>query len=226
VNIGDNYPQSLLINALSKAIQSQPQTGTQTSDVGKLFSAVLNQMLMQMDGTQTLDNMGGDSVMPDLYSQLNPSIQTAGDDYVPANTTNKSLRFQEMNPDQLDKELGGKLKGLGEVFVRAGKSFNIDPALLAAIAKHETGNGKSRAAIEKNNIAGMMGVGGLKSYASVEDSINDMARNLSKNYLGRGLADIAKIGAKYAPINAANDPTGLNNYWVKGVSKYFNQLRV
>lgn len=72
----------------------------------------------------------------------------------------------------------------------------------------------------------MMGNHGLKSYASIEDSIMDMAQNLSKNYLGKGLSSIATIGSKYAPIGAGNDPTGLNNHWVTGVNKYFNQFFV
>ncbi|MDV2686981.1 glucosaminidase domain-containing protein, partial [Alkalihalophilus lindianensis] len=78
-------------------------------------------------------------------------------------------RYQTISADKLNQELGGKLQGMGQAFVNAGKVFNVDPALLAAIAQHETGNGKSRAAVEKNNIAGMMGINGLKSYASVEE---------------------------------------------------------
>ncbi|MBW9235637.1 glucosaminidase domain-containing protein, partial [Leptospira santarosai] len=82
------------------------------------------------------------------------------------------------------------------------------PGLLSAIAIHETGNGSSRAINNKNNVAGMMGKNGLRSYESVEESIFDMARNLRKNYLNQGIDTIAKIGAKYAPIGAGNDPTG------------------
>lgn len=224
MNIGDNYARDLIINALYRASQTQTQSDSQSSDAGKLFSAVLNQLLAQLEGDQATGGTDISSYIPDMFSQIDSTSNTE----TVANTissSNSSLRFSEITPEQLENALEGKLKGMGEAFVRAGKTFNIDPALLAAIAKHETGNGKSRAAKEKNNIAGMMGVNGLKAYASVEDSINDMARNLSKNYLGKGLSSIVKIGAKYAPIHADNDPTGLNNYWVKGVSNYFNQLR-
>ena len=137
----------------------------------------------------------------------------------------QSLSFSPISPEKLDQELDGKLKGMGQVFFQAGKLFNVDPALLAAISQHETGNGKSLAANEKNNVAGMMGANGLKSYPSVEASILDMARNISSNYIGKGLSNISEIGAKYAPIGASNDPTGLNNYWVNGVNQYYNQLR-
>ncbi|NRD79403.1 glucosaminidase domain-containing protein [Bacillus sp. BRMEA1] len=138
---------------------------------------------------------------------------------------NQPLNFHSINADQLNSQLDGKLTGMGQVFIQAGKLYNVDPALLAAITKHESANGKSNAAYEKNNVAGVMGSDGLKSYSSVEACIMDTARNLSKNYLGAGLSSIAEIGHKYAPVGAGNDPTGLNNYWVNGVTKFYNQLR-
>lgn len=125
---------------------------------------------------------------------------------------------------KLENTLQGKLSGAANHFINAGKKYDIDPSLLTAIAIHETGNGSSRAANDKNNVAGMMGKDGLRSYASVEDSIFDMARNLRKNYLNQGKDTIAAIGAKYAPVGAANDPTGLNNHWTNGVSKQFSNL--
>jgi hypothetical protein len=161
------------------------------------------------------------------------TLYTAINSFTPNQPTNnasthssESLRFNSVQANKLNQVLEGKLKDKGQAFVRAGQQYNVNPLLLAAISQHETGNGKSKAAIEKNNVTGMMGVNGLKSYSSVEDSINDMARNLSKNYLGLGLTSIGTIGAKYAPVGAKNDPTGLNNHWVKGVTKYFDRLKV
>jgi hypothetical protein len=155
---------------------------------------------------------------------LNSSVSNLANDF--QIHSNQSLSFNSISSEKLDQVLSGKLKGMGQVFCQAGQLFNVDPALLAAITQHETGNGKSQAANEKNNVAGMMGAGGLKSYPSVEASIMDMAKNISNNYLGKGLSNISEIGAKYAPIGASNDPTGLNNYWVNGVTKYYNQLRI
>ena len=135
-----------------------------------------------------------------------------------------SLDFSDVPLEKLNSTLKGKLSNLGEQFVEAGRKYNINPNLLASVAMHETGNGKSQAAYEKNNIAGMMGKHGLRQYDSVAESISDMARNLRKNYLDRGLDSIAKIGGKYAPVGANNDPTGLNNHWVKGVNNFFGTL--
>jgi hypothetical protein len=211
----------MLVNTLSRAgKKSMPMVGT-TSGTENLFTEVLNQLLMQQELQSTVQPRIN-SVVPNSINEINNYMSNQNMSL----NTNEPLRFQSLNAEKLNQVLGGKLKGMGEVFVRAGKRFNINPALLTAIAQHETGNGKSRAANEKNNIAGMMGVNGLKSYSSIEDSIMDMARNLSKNYLGVGISSISRIGGKYAPIGADNDPSGLNNQWVSGVTKFFERLSV
>jgi hypothetical protein len=141
-----------------------------------------------------------------------------------SSTVGSSLQYQEMDANTLNTRLDGALQNTGSLFVEAGKKYQINPAFLAAVSMHETGNGASNAARFKNNVAGMMGKNGLKSYASVEESIFDMARNLRNNYMDEGKSTIAAIGAKYAPIGAANDPTGLNNHWVKGVQNYLDKM--
>jgi beta-N-acetylglucosaminidase len=218
----------MLTNTLSRSGKLQTQTGTTSSEFGNLFTTVLNQLLIEQEDLQSLNQQMPSTYSPNREIGNNPMTLNAMNlinGNMPINI-NQPLRFQPITADKINQELEGKLKGMGEVFVRAGQQYNIDSALLTAIAQHETGNGKSRAANEKNNIAGMMGANGLKSYSSVEDSIMDMARNLNKNYLGSGLSSISKIAEKYAPIGAGNDPNGLNNHWVSGVTKYFNQLKV
>ncbi|MDR7235713.1 glucosaminidase domain-containing protein [Neobacillus drentensis] len=222
MNIGDDwFTKNMLVNTLSRTGKLQSQMMGTTSNVDNLFATVLNQLLMKLD-LQSTDTIQTTSSVPEWVTATN---EYRSDESVPLKS-DKPLRFQESSSDKLNQVLGGKLTGMGDVFVSAGKRYNVNPALLISIAQHETGNGKSYAAINKNNVAGMMGVNGLKSYSSVEDSIMDMARNLSKNYIGTGLTTISKIGAKYAPIGADNDPNGLNNQWVTGVTKFFDRLRV
>lgn len=134
------------------------------------------------------------------------------------------LQYQETDASSLNSKLDGVLQGKADVFIEAGRKYGMNPAFLAAVSMHETGNGASNAARFKNNVAGMMGKKGLKSYDTVEESIFDMARNLRQNYLDEGKITIAQIGAKYAPIGATNDPTGLNNHWVNGVQGYMDGI--
>jgi hypothetical protein len=213
MSIGDDwFIKSMIVNTLHRAEQLKPRLNTNQNEVERDFVTVLNQLLLERNLTLPV-----------------PNQPTTLDTFVGITTNNgirgESLRFQPTNADRLNQALDGKLRGMGEIFIREGKRYNIDPAFLAAVAQHETGNGKSKAALEKNNIAGMMGANGLRSYSSVEASIIDMARNLSNNYLDKGFTTIPKIGSKYAPIGADNDPTGLNNHWVTGVSHYLDQLK-
>ncbi|WP_053601235.1 glucosaminidase domain-containing protein [Bacillus sp. FJAT-18017] len=234
--IGDDwFIRSMLIDTLSRA-RSVGNQKTETN-AAALFSEVLQQYMMMQQtqtapqlnlqpgqpiytNTQGLNELNLLSEKNITFSEKNNSLPEMGPSEQPS-----SLRFKEINSEKVNQLLGGKLAGKGEVFIEAGKRYNIDPALLVAISQHETGNGKSRAAAEKNNIAGMMGKNGLRSYNSVNESIMDMARNLSHNYLDSGFTSITKIAGKYAPIGAANDPTGLNNHWVTGVTNHFEKVR-
>lgn len=225
--INDNwFTKALLVQTLARAEKTQAQQVNKTSGNDNLFSTILNQMLQMQEMGEKQPHTS--AILPteiqwgnESFSNTIPYATGKG-----ATLFNESLRFSSVSADKINSVLDGKLAGMGEAFVQAGQQYNIDPALLTAIAQHETGNGKSRAAIEKNNIAGMMGKTGLKSYSSVQESIMDMARNLSKNYLGQGIASISEIGAKYAPIAAKNDPTGLNNHWVSGVSGFYEKVKV
>jgi TP901 family phage tail tape measure protein len=118
--------------------------------------------------------------------------------------------------------LGGKLAGSGSLMEKYGNKYGISPALLAAIAMHETGNGTSSAVRNKNNAFGIMGSNGLKSFTSLEESIKYAASLLKKNYIDKGLTTVEAIQKKYAPVGVANDPTGLNKNWVNGVNKFIS----
>jgi hypothetical protein len=218
--IGDDwFTKNMLVNTLYRNENLRNHLTSQT-DASDLFSQVLNQLL---NGKELPDSvqLKINSFDLNLYSSINPYSNVPS---MPLRT-GEPFRYPYIQSEKINQVLEGKLSGMGETIVRAGQKNNIDPVLLAAVAIHETGNGTSKAAIEKNNVAGMMGKNGLKSYTSVKESIMDMARNLSKNYLGEGLTTISQIGAKYAPIGAANDPTNLNNHWVNGVTRFVNQLK-
>lgn len=97
----------------------------------------------------------------------------------------------------------------------------MDPALVKAVIQHETGNMTSSAAKNKNNFGGIMGKDGLRTYNTSDEGIEAVAKLLATpRYKGK---TIAQIGAIYAPVGAANDPTGLNNHWVNAVTKLYEQ---
>jgi beta-N-acetylglucosaminidase len=120
--------------------------------------------------------------------------------------------------------LGGTLKDKGDVFEAAAAKEGIDPALLKAIAVHETGNGTNPGSKNRNNVGGMMRSDGKgqQSFESIDEGIYALASLLRRMYISQGLDTIEKIQKRYAPNGAANDPTNLNSYWTSGVKKYYD----
>lgn len=96
--------------------------------------------------------------------------------------------------------------------------------LVVAISKHETGNWTSELYKKNNNFGGIYNSREEKfySYKSKEEGLQAFVNLLKNNYFGQGLDTIEKIGAKYCPVGASNDPTGVNQYWVPRVTQYYN----
>lgn len=107
-----------------------------------------------------------------------------------------------------------------ESVLSAAEHAGIDPKTFAAITAWESGWGTSPRAKAANNFNGVMGSGSsLKKFPSVSAGLRAAATNLRSGYFDKGLKTPAAIGAKYAPTSGAtNDPSGLNNNWVRGVT--------
>jgi len=121
--------------------------------------------------------------------------------------------------------LGGLMMGNSTYLYDKCVEYNVDPLLAAAIIKHESANGTSRAIRKQNNIAGFMGDNGLMDFKSIRSSIDFMVDLLKTHYLDKGFNSIEKIQKKYCPIGAKNDPKGLNKYWLPSV-KYYYEIMV
>jgi hypothetical protein len=218
----------LFVQLLEQVLLQSQLSNSDTDSSSSLFGSMdpINFTALGLSSALLESNVGGipTSIVTgssSLGSSLIDRVQsTLGDSSISGGT----LQYSEMDAGALNNQLKGTLQNTGKFFIEAGRKYQINPAFLAAVSMHETGNGTSNASRYKNNVAGMMGKNGLKSYDSVEESIFDMARNLRNNYLDQGKTTIAQIGAKYAPVGADNDPTGLNNHWVKGVQNYFGKM--
>ncbi|WP_270996104.1 peptidoglycan DD-metalloendopeptidase family protein [Listeria seeligeri] len=121
-------------------------------------------------------------------------------------------------------ETRGVFKGTADIFIKYGEQYNVDPALVVAIAMHETGNGTSRMVRELNNPGGLMGDGPGFQFSTLEKGIEAMIKNLSDNYITQGLTTPELIQPKYAPVGASNDGMGLNKEWLNGVNGFLEQL--
>ena len=116
----------------------------------------------------------------------------------------------------LEHETACKIKSKAE-------EYGIDWKMAVAISKWETGSWTSNIYNTKNNVGGMY-CNGFISYSSLDEGIDAFVSNLKRNYYDMGLNTIELIGAKYCPVGAANDPTGINKNWVPGVTKFYQNL--
>lgn len=129
----------------------------------------------------------------------------------------------------LNKHLIKGLTGKGPMLVAVCQKHNVDPALVAAITKLETGHGTSSFFLNYNNPGGLMdpktGSKTPLKFATLEAGYERMVSNLAKNYIDIGLNTIPKIGAKYCPVGAANDPNGTNSHWVPTVTDFYKKIK-
>lgn len=122
----------------------------------------------------------------------------------------------------------GALSNYGEVIIHYAKEYNIDPVLFSAIAMQETGWGSSNAVKNYNNPGGLMNPATnwttLIKYSTLEEGIEAMAKTLNNLINNRGLVTIDSLGSAYAPLDAENDPNGLNQHWVPNIMKFVNDF--
>jgi hypothetical protein len=132
--------------------------------------------------------------------------------------------------------VGGKMEHRANDYINICEfeDIGLESFLLWAISMQETGNGWSKAIMERNNVGGLFIGGRLDKRQSVYRGITEMAIQIRYNgyydnvpglYTGN-ITDrtIEAMGNIYCPIGAANDPTGLNKHWVPNVKRHYNEL--
>lgn len=107
---------------------------------------------------------------------------------------------------------------------KVAQDYGVDWRLAVAISMHETGKYTSVAFNDNNNVGGNFRNGSLMVFEDLDKGIDFFISNLKTKYIDLGLDTIEEISVKYAPIGAENDPNNLNQYWVSGVYKYYNEL--
>lgn len=120
---------------------------------------------------------------------------------------------------KLDRSLSSNLSGYGHAFAKHSIEYGVDPYLAVAITLHETGCkwNCSNLVASCNNVGGMKG-SGCGSYASfntLEEGIEAMISNLSRNYINQGLTTPETIGTKYAASST----------WATKINYYMDTIR-
>lgn len=134
------------------------------------------------------------------------------------NTELESLeKIEELSNECNLDEVSCKIK-------KVAQDYDVDWRLAVAISMHETGKYTSVAFNDNNNVGGNFRNGSLMVFEDLDKGIDFFISNLKTKYIDLGLDTIEEISVKYAPIGAKNDPNNLNQYWVSGVYKYYNEL--
>ena len=97
----------------------------------------------------------------------------------------------------------------------AAAKNNVDPVLMEAIIRLESGNATSRAARTKNNLAGIMGRKGQRSYSTQEECVQHLGSILG-SYKAKGRVTVAQIARTYCQ---ARGP------WTRRVTAFMEQIR-
>lgn len=97
---------------------------------------------------------------------------------------------------------------------KVAKENGIDPILMEAIMRHESGHGKSNAARTKNNLAGIMGRKGQRSYATKAECVEHLGTILA-NYKAKGRVTTSQIGRIYCTTPG----------WAKAVNEMMTQIK-
>lgn len=231
--VADQQWQSGVDQDIYKLLADQASAGTQPAATGPSVSTISTNI------NRALSALGNNVKVTDpaVRNQIDQIILTQTQD--PNTIAQLYTMYGIPIPADLQAELssnfsapssnalGGVLSGKGDAFAKYGSQYGVDPTLLAAISMWETGRGTSSMAKNKNNVGGMYDSKNktFYTYGSIDEGIEAMARNLAKNYINQGLTTIPQIQQKYAPSGAANDPNGLNNNWVKGVTSIYNELK-
>lgn len=127
---------------------------------------------------------------------------------------------------RLNQHLGGVLKNKGEVFVKAGLKYGVDPLFLAALATHESGRGSSKFSKQYNNVCGLLFKDKPRKFKSVDECIFFCAERLNRYYHREGKVTVEQVGNKFCPIGVKNDPQKINRHWVPKIVTYMKQIQL
>ena len=103
---------------------------------------------------------------------------------------------------------------LRPIIKEAAAQNGVDPVLMEAIIRLESGHATSRAARTKNNLAGIMGRKSLRSYSSKEECIRHLGSILAK-YKARGRVTVAQISRTYCQRRG----------WAHHINNFMGQIR-
>ena len=199
------------------------------------------------DGSKEITSTDGRSAIMDANGKVTGDLELFGvNEYKDSSNTitqtrsDGSVYIEHSNGSSAVKNADGSITGDSTLFGTSTNKFSgldnyeisdlisekcieagltDDQTLMAiAISRFETGNYVSPGFENKNNLGGMMGSNGLRTYGNLDEGINSYINNLQKNYFSKGLNTISDIQRKYCPGSDGQ-------IWINGVTSIYNELK-
>lgn len=166
------------------------------------------------------------------YKQI-PKISATTSATYPSTKIDPDLFAKAVN-NVIEKYLkkSGKSKsvmtGTGNTYLKIAKEKGVNPFILIAINIEESAYGTSKAALNKNNVGGLMQKGKTMYCKSVSDSISISANVLNKNVYDKNLTNLRTIGTKgnYCCAGQAGREKWINNIvsYATKIQEEYNRL--
>lgn len=162
----------------------------------------------------TLDILKKEVDYSEVYPEIYPDVSSL--------IVYDGMTLQELG-DKLDRNLKSSLSGYGYIIASYAIEYDVDPYMALAIILHETGcaSGKCSTLTSKcNNVGGMKGGpscgnGSYKRFDTLDQGIEAFMKNLSNNYIKKGLTTPEAINKKYAESSS----------WSNRVKYYINRIK-
>lgn len=153
----------------------------------------------------------GEIVKQTAQELLRPSVALAEGDnatrsggarIVGATTSSNITSLSGLAGSELESMLQGNMSGLGQAFADMEATYGVNAIYAISVAQHESGHGSSGLAQGNNNLFGIKGGSGWRSYQSKYDSIMDFGRLMNGgHYIGGGRTSVDAIGSVYCEGN-------------------------
>lgn len=161
-----------------------------------------------------------DKLEKDLEEALNIGCDNVNNDSDFYLLNNLNFSAKELDYGLADTGLAG----LGKDFKAVADKYGINPLLLMAMAKHETGNGTSELFREKNNLFGFNAIDHdpynmATKFKRPKDSIDTVAKHLKEEYLDKNGTYFNGVSAEGIGSSYASDPD-----WSKKVNSMMMEI--
>jgi hypothetical protein len=116
---------------------------------------------------------------------------------VKLNVSEDITQKSNLVPEMIEALLPDGLKGLGQAFHDGEERHNINALFVLSIVDLESGYGSSYLAQNSNNLGGIKGKNGYRSFESKEECVAYMFDLLDRLYISKGRDTIDEIGHVY-----------------------------